>query len=144
MCSYPLFPNLNTHLIPFVRSGENQAGASSTVLDRFHSAIPTAASSFVNISEYDRKLSEFDQKRAPIRNPNNRIVTWADPISMRQLGRTESSSDGYGTETTWGEQSEMPMDGGESWARRRLFSSQLQRQGETLRTGMSVPLTPCS
>jgi len=49
-------------------------------------------------------------------------------MSMRgQLGRTESSSDGYGTETTWGDMSEMQLDGGESWTRKKLFSSQLQR-----------------
>jgi hypothetical protein len=49
-------------------------------------------------------------------------------MSMRgQIGRTESSSDGYATETTWGEGSEIPFDGGESWAKRKLFSSQLQR-----------------
>lgn len=49
-------------------------------------------------------------------------------MSMRgQFGRTESSSDGYGTETTWGDLPEMPLDGGESWARRKLFNLQLQR-----------------
>ena len=49
-------------------------------------------------------------------------------MSMRgQIGRTESSSDGYGTETTWGDLSDMQFDGGENWARRKLISSQLQR-----------------
>jgi len=82
----------------------------------------------VNISEYDRKVNEFDQKRPLMRSPGHRIVTWADPMSTHgHFGRTESSSDGYGTETTWGDLSEMPFDGGESWARRKLISSQLQR-----------------
>lgn len=102
-------------------------GASQFTFDRFQSAIPTAASSSVNISEYDRRVNEFEQKR-PVRNSGHRIVTWADPMSMRgQIGRTESSSDGYGTETTWADLSEMPFDGGENWARRKLISSQLQR-----------------
>lgn len=82
----------------------------------------------MNISEYDRKVNEFDQKRPLMRSPGHRIVTWADPMSTHgHFGRTESSSDGYGTETTWGDLSEMPFDGGESWARRKLISSQLQR-----------------
>jgi hypothetical protein len=116
------------HLTAFIGSGENQTGASSFTFDRLQSAIPTAASSSVNISEYDRKVNEFDQKRPHMRSPGYRIVTWADPMSMRgQIGRTESSSDGYATETTWGEGSEIPFDGGESWAKRKLFSSQLQR-----------------
>ncbi|KAF9646031.1 hypothetical protein BDM02DRAFT_3148177 [Thelephora ganbajun] len=103
--------------------------ASSFAFDRLQSTIPTAASSSVNISEYDRKLNEFDQKRQPMRNPGHRIVTWADPMSMRgRFGRTESSSDGYGTETTWGDLSEIPFDGSENWARRRLIDSQLHRR----------------
>ena len=82
----------------------------------------------MNISEYDRKVNEFDQKRPHMRNPGNRIVTWADPMSMRgHFGRAESSSDGYGTETTWGDFSEMPLDGSESWVRKRLIDSHLQR-----------------
>jgi len=83
----------------------------------------------VNISEYDRKVNEFDQKRQSTRNPSHRIVTWSDPMSMGgHFVRTESSSDGYGTETTWGDLPEMPFDGGESGARRKLISSQLQRR----------------
>ena len=82
----------------------------------------------MNISEYDRKVNEFELKRPHLRNPGNRIVTWADPMSIRgHFGRTESSSDGYGTETTWADLSEMPFDGGESLVRRKLISSQLQR-----------------
>lgn len=110
------------------QSGEHQTAASSSAFDRLQSAIPTAASSSVNISEYDRKVNEFDQKRSQARNPCNRIVTWSDPKSMRgHFGRTESSSDGYGTETTWGDSHEMPFGGGENWTRKRLTNSQLQR-----------------
>lgn len=112
----------------FNRPGEHQTAGSPFAFDRLHSAIPTAASSSVNISEYDRKVNEFDQKRQPTRNPNHRIVTWSDPMSMRgHFVRTESSSDGYGTETTWGDLAEMPFDGGESGSRRKLMNSQLQR-----------------
>ena len=81
----------------------------------------------MNISEYDRKVTEFDQKRPHMRSPGHRVVTWADPMSMRgHFGRTESSSDGYGTETTW-DLPEMPFDGGENWSKKKLISSQLQR-----------------
>ncbi|KAF9782829.1 hypothetical protein BJ322DRAFT_1072911 [Thelephora terrestris] len=108
---------------------EHPTTASSSAFDRLHSAIPTAASSSVNISEYDRKLNEFDQKRSQKRNPAHRIVTWSDPKSIHgNFGRTESSSDGYGTETTWGDSHEVPFGGGENWTRKRLINSQLQRR----------------
>jgi len=98
----------------------------------------------VNISEYDRKVNEFDQKRPQARTPGHRIVTWADPMSMSgHFGRTESSSDGYGTDATWADMPEMPFDGGESWARRKLFSSQLQRWVVMLCRRMCMGLTFC-
>lgn len=122
------FLSQNPHPIALDWSGEHQTAISSSPFDRLHSNIPTAASSFVNISEYDRKVNEFDQKRPHARSTGNRIVTWSDPMSIRgHIGRTESSSDGYGTETTWGDLSEMPFGGGENWTRKRLISSQLQR-----------------
>lgn len=107
---------------------ENNTAASSIAFDRLHSALPTAASSSVNISEYDRKVNEFDQKRPQMRNTGNRIVTWSDPMSTRHFERTESSSDGYGTETIWGDLSEIQFGGSENWTKKRLISSQMQRR----------------
>jgi len=128
ICEFIVYPlNLNPRLTTFERTGEEQT-AGSSAFDRIHSAIPTAASSSVNISEYDRKLNEFDLKRSHPRNSGSRIVTWSDPKSIRgHFGRTESSSDGYGTETTWGDSAELPFGGGENLTRRRLINSQLQR-----------------
>jgi hypothetical protein len=71
-----------THL-----TGEQQTAASSA----FGSdKLRTAESSVANLTEYERKLTEFNQKRPQLRY-STRIVSWSDPVSMRGMARTPSS-----------------------------------------------------
>lgn len=83
--------------------GDQHTAASSTFgLDRFK----TVETALAGLSEYERKVTEFNQKRPQLRySIPQRIVTWSDPLSMRgmtrvpsQLGRSDSSA---GTERSW-------------------------------------------